>query len=138
MTATVAESMTANPRTIGAHQSVREAAQLMKAHDIGDVVVMDGDQVVGIVTDRDIVVRCLAEGGGGDDEISKACSTDVVTVESDARVAEAVKLMRDNAVRRVPVTEGGALVGIVSIGDLAVDLDPSSALADISAEPPNS
>lgn len=137
MTATVADSMTANPRTIGVHQSVREAAELMKAHDIGDLVVVDGDAVVGIVTDRDIVVRCLAEGGGGDDEIGRACSPDVVTVESDSHVAEAVSLMRENAVRRVPVLEGGRLVGIVSIGDLAVDHDPTSALADISAEPAN-
>lgn len=137
MTATVAESMTADPKTIGVHQSVREAAELMKAHDIGDLVVVDGDQVVGIVTDRDIVVRCLAEGGSGDDEIGKACSSDVVTVESDSHVADAVNLMRERAVRRVPVTEGGALVGIVSLGDLAVDHDPTSVLADISAEPAN-
>lgn len=137
MTATVAESMTANPRTIGAHQSVREAAELMRTHDIGDLVVVDGDEVVGIVTDRDIVVRCLADGGGGDDEIRKACSSDLATVESDAKVSDVVTLMRERAVRRVPVTEGGSLVGIVSIGDLAVDHDPTSALADISAEPAN-
>lgn len=129
--------MTANPTTIRSDQSVREAAQLMKSEDIGDVIVVEDHRVVGIVTDRDIVVRCLAEGGGGDDEIRKACSTDVVTVAPGDSVTDVVRLMRDHSVRRVPVVDGDKLVGIVSIGDLAMDHDPNSALADISADAPN-
>lgn len=137
MPTTVAETMTPNPTTIRADQSVREAAQLMDAQEIGDLVVVDGGRVAGIVTDRDIVVRVLAAGGGPDDEIRRACSSDLVTASPDDPVDAVVKLMRDKAVRRIPVMRGDELVGIVSLGDLAMERDPDSALADISAEPPN-
>lgn len=137
MPTTVAESMTPNPTTIRADQSVYEAAELLKAKNIGDLVVVDGGQVIGIVTDRDIVVRVLAEHGTGDDEIRRACTGDLVTVSPDDPVAKVVQLMRDKAIRRVPVMRGDELVGIISIGDLAIARDPDSALADISAEEPN-
>lgn len=134
--ATVADSMTRNPMTMEADGTVREAAELMAAGEIGDVVVVEDDRVVGIVTDRDIVVRVLAQGGGPDDPVRDALSPDPVTTTPDAEVGEVVRLMRSHAVRRVPVIEDdGRLVGIVSLGDLAVDHDPGSALADISEEP---
>jgi CBS domain-containing protein len=137
MPTTVAETMTPSPTTIRADQSVREAAQLMEAQDIGNVVVVDDGRVVGIVTDRDIVVRVLAAGGGPDDEIRRACSTELVTASPDDPVDAVVTLMREKAVRRVPVMRGNELVGIVSLGDVAMEHDPDSALAEISAEPPN-
>lgn len=136
--ATVADSMTRNPITMEADGTVREAAELMAAADIGDVVVVEEDRLVGIVTDRDIVVRVLAQGGSPDDPVRDALSEDPVTTAPDVEVGEAVRLMRNHAVRRVPVVEAdGRLVGIVSLGDLAVDHDPGSALADISDEPPD-
>ncbi len=137
MAGTVAESMTPNPTTIEANRSVRDAAELLASGDVGAVVVVDDGEVVGIVTDRDIVVRVIATGGSPEDPVRQACSQDLVTTTPDADAAEAVRLMRERAVRRIPVLQGGSLVGIVSIGDLAVDRDPTSALADISAEEPN-
>ncbi|MEE6295566.1 CBS domain-containing protein [Georgenia wangjunii] len=137
MTDTVAKYMTPNPTTIEANRSVREAAELMRAGDIGDVIVVDDSEVVGIVTDRDIVVRVIGAGGSPEDPVRQACSPNPVTVTSDAPVSAVLEVMRTEAVRRVPVLTAGALAGIVSIGDLAVDRDPSSVLADISAEQPN-
>lgn len=137
MAGTVAEVMTPNPATIESTRTVRDAAELMASGDLGVVVVVEDSEVVGVVTDRDLVVRVLAQGGGPEDVVRRACSATLVTTTPDADAAEAVRLMRENAVRRLPVLQAGQLVGIVSIGDLAVDRDPTSALADISAEEPN-
>jgi CBS domain-containing protein len=137
MPSTVAEHMTAMPVTIDARDSVRHAAELMRSRDIGDVVVTDNGEVVGLVTDRDLVVRVLATGDSPDAPVREACSTDLVTVRPDDDVEKAEHLMRERAVRRAPVMKGKELVGIVSIGDLAIDLDRRSALADISASKPN-
>ncbi|WP_152191878.1 CBS domain-containing protein [Georgenia satyanarayanai] len=137
MAGTVAESMTPNPTTIEANRTVRDAADLLASGDVGAVVVVDDGKVVGIVTDRDIVVRIVATGRSPEDPVRQACSQDLVTTTPDTDAAEAVRLMRERAVRRIPVLQGGSLVGILSIGDLAIDRDPTSALADISAEEPN-
>ena len=137
MAGTVAESMTPNPTTIEANRTVRDAAELLASGDVGAVVVVDDGEVVGIVTDRDIVVRIVATGRSPEDPVRQACSQDLVTTTPDTDAAEAVRLMRERAVRRIPVLQGGSLVGILSIGDLAIDRDPTSALADISAEEPN-
>ena len=137
MASTVAEHMTATPVTIDARESVRHAAELMRSRNIGDVVVTDNGEVVGLVTDRDLVVRVLATGDSPDSQVREACSTDLVTVRPDDDVEKAEHLMREKAVRRAPVMKDKELVGIVSIGDLAIDLDRRSALADISASKPN-
>lgn len=134
---TVAELMKPNPATCTTDDTIRGAAEVMRDSNIGDVVVMDSDGLCGIVTDRDLVVRALAAGQGPDMRIGEICSRDVATVEPDADVGRAVELMRSNALRRLPVVDGDQLVGIVSIGDLAMSQDPKSALADISAAPPN-
>jgi CBS domain-containing protein len=138
MSSTVAEHMTAMPVTIDARDSVRHAAELMRSRDIGDVVVTDHGEVVGLVTDRDLVVRVLATGDSPDTAVREACTPDVLTVGPDDDVSKVVKLMRDKAVRRAPVMKDKELVGIVSIGDLAIDLDSRSVLADISSSKPNS
>ncbi len=138
MAETIRDVMTQSPRTFEARTPVREAAQAMRQDDIGNVIVLDGDEVKGIVTDRDITIRVVAEGQDpGTCTLGDICSDDLVTVSPDDSIENAVQLMRERSVRRLPVVEGGRPVGIVSIGDLAVERDSDSALADISAAPGN-
>ncbi len=117
-----------------------EVAALMRENDVGDVVITDDDQVVGIVTDRDIVVRCVAEAIGPIQSVTAAdvMSNDIATVAPDTDLDEAVRTMRERAIRRLPVVDGGSAVGVLSIGDLAIEKQPDSALADISSAPGNS
>ena len=131
--------MTTNPETLPESTTVREAAETMRANDIGDVVVVDDNGTLsGILTDRDIVVRVVAEGRDPRaTRIGDVASRDLTAVSPDDPVDRAVQLMRDKAIRRLPAVDKGKPVGIVSIGDLALDRDPGSALADISAAPPN-
>ncbi|HEV2087019.1 MAG TPA: CBS domain-containing protein [Cryptosporangiaceae bacterium] len=134
----VRELMSADPVTVASHVPLVEAAQKMRDEDIGDVLVLDGDRLCGVVTDRDLVVRGLAEGREPTTTpVGEICTHEVVTVSPDDDAGRAVELMREHAVRRLPVTQDGAPVGIISIGDLAMELDEQSALADISAAPPN-
>ena len=89
---------------------------------------------MGLVTDRDIVVRAVAGGRNpADIKVADICSSDLEAVQPDQSVSEAIRLMREHAVRRIPVVSEGRPVGILSIGDLAIDRDEESALADISA-----
>jgi CBS domain-containing protein len=124
--------------TVSPQASVADAGMAMRQNDIGDVMVVEGDRFVGLLTDRDIVVRAVAEGRDPTtSRVQDVVTTDVLTLTPDATVDEAAQLMRDAAVRRVPVVEGDRPVGIVSIGDLAVQQDPNSALAEISEAEPN-
>jgi CBS domain-containing protein len=105
---------------------------------IGDVMVIEHNQVCGIVTDRDIVVRTVAETRDpATTTLADICSHSLVTVTPTDSVEEAVRLIRTHAIRRLPVVGGGQAVGIVSLGDLAVERDPGSALGEISGAPPN-
>jgi CBS domain-containing protein len=135
----VREVMTPNPLTISGASAVTEAARVMRDHDIGDVLVLDGSRLAGILTDRDVVVRGVAEER--DPTMTRAgdiCSRVITTVHPKTGVGEAVRLMREHAIRRLPVVdEDGSVVGIVSLGDLAIDIDRPSVLAQISAAPPN-
>ena len=134
MAQAVREVMTENLVTLPGTAPLAEAAQRMKESDIGDVIVMDGDSMCGVVTDRDIVVRAIATGKDPQSaSLSEICSHEVVTVGPDDTIDHAAQVMRERAVRRLPVVDGGRPVGIVSIGDLAIERDSSSALADISA-----
>jgi CBS domain-containing protein len=133
MPLTVGELMSRDPITCPPEAEIRSAAQLMRDRDIGDVVVVADDEVRGIVTDRDITVRAVADGRGPDTPLSDVLTGEVVTVAPDDRVEKVVDLMREHAVRRIPVIEGGRLAGVISIGDLAIERDSDSALADISA-----
>ena len=134
----VADVMTADPYGVNTASSIQEAAQVMRDREIGDVMVMrDNGSVCGIVTDRDIVVRAVADGSGPQTPIEDICSHEVVSVPSDSPAAEAVALMRSHNIRRLPVIDDDQLVGIVSLGDLAIERDPESALADISKAPAN-
>jgi CBS domain-containing protein len=133
----VREVMTGNPVTLPRDATVVEAARVMREQGIGDVIVTDGDRAEGIVTDRDIVVRAVAEGRNPESvRLEQVESEQLTAVSPDDPVEAAIKIMREQAVRRVPVVEDGRPVGVVSIGDLAIERDPGSALADISEEPP--
>lgn len=138
MAQTVEEIMTRDPRTIDASDTIADAARVMRDGDIGDVVVVEGGQVSGIVTDRDIVIRGVADGRDPDSTaVSDVCTTGVETIEPGASVDDAVRRMRESDIRRLPVTKNGRPVGIVSLGDLAVEREPDSTLADISAASPD-
>lgn len=118
----VREIMTSAPVTVGALTAVSEVAHRMRDEGIGAVLVTEGDQLRGLVTDRDLVVRVLAEGKDpGDTTVQDACSADLVTVTPDDEVDRAIQLMREHSLRRLPVVEGTTAVGIVSLGDLAIE-----------------
>ncbi|MFI5836407.1 MULTISPECIES: CBS domain-containing protein [Micromonospora] len=135
---TVGEFMTTRLVTMDGNDTLAAAAQEMRDSAIGDVVVTDGDNVVGIVTDRDITVRGVAEDRNpATTRLNEITSKDVVTVSQNDDAVAAADLMRTYAVRRLPVTEDGRLIGLVSMGDLAVEREPQSVLADISADDPN-
>ena len=135
----VREVMTPEPVTVAATATLQHAAELMRDRNIGDVLVVDEDgTLIGIVTDRDIVVEGIAEGADPTTtSVDEVCSHDPVTLGPDDAVVEAARLMRDRAIRRLPVIDNGSLVGIVSLGDLAMDRDPDSVLGEISEAPPN-
>ena len=132
------EIMTQKPVTLETRDTVTAAARSMRDGNIGDVVVLESGKVQGILTDRDIVVRALAEGRDpARTSVGDICSRELTTLSPTDTIEDAVKIMRDKAIRRLPVVEGGRPVGIVSLGDLAVDRDPASVLGGISAAPPN-
>jgi CBS domain-containing protein len=113
--------------------SLVEAAQLMRAQGIGDVLVTSDRHVLGVLTDRDITLRAVADGADPLTVSARAvCTPNPVVVHPSDEVAVAAGLMRKHAVRRLPVVEDGRLVGMVSIGDLAIAQDPQSTLAEIS------
>jgi CBS domain-containing protein len=138
MPQTVREVMTAKPLALQEGTTLVEAARAMRNHDVGDVVLLDDDQVTGIVTDRDMTIRAVAEGMDPNTTVlAQIASKELATVSPDATVDEAVDIMRSRAVRRLPVVEDGRVIGILSLGDLAVERAPDSPLADISAADPN-
>ncbi|MXM62756.1 CBS domain-containing protein [Streptomyces sp. HUCO-GS316] len=134
----VRDIMTSEPVTVEPQTSITAVAQLMRDEDIGAVLVIEGDSLRGLVSDRDLVLRALAEGGDpGQTTVARACSEDLVTVGPDDDLDQAVRLMREHSVRRIPVVDHGHPVGIVSLGDMAIERDAESALGDISAAKPN-
>jgi CBS domain-containing protein len=138
MADSIRDVMTPNPRTFTPDQSLVEAARAMSEGDFGAVVVAGDGGVRGILTDRDIVVRAVAEGKDPSaTKVSEAFTTEPTTLSPDDSLDDAVHALRESNVRRLPVVEGSEVVGIVSIGDLAQARDEKSALADISAAEPN-
>jgi CBS domain-containing protein len=134
----VKDVMTAGPVVLGKDAPLVEAARLMRDQGIGDVIVVEGESAEGIVTDRDLVIRGVAEGADpSTTRLGQVISSDLVAVAPDDPTERAIELMRKRAVRRLPVVEDGRPVGVVSIGDLAVERDAESVLADISEEPPD-
>jgi CBS domain-containing protein len=135
----VEEVMSRDPLTISASSSIAEAARLMREGDTGAMIVVDEQESVeGILTDRDIAIRAVAdERDPSDTRVGEIASTDLDTLSPGSSVKDAVRLMREQAVRRLPVVDSGRPVGIVSIGDLAEERDPASVLAEISRAPGN-
>ena len=134
----VREAMTAEPICLASNTTVLEAAKRMCDYDIGDVLVTENGKICGVLTDRDIVVRALAEGRDcAQTTIGEIASNHLITITPDDPVSRAVELMRQHSIRRLPVCQDGQPLGILSIGDLALDRDPQSALASISAAPAN-
>jgi CBS domain-containing protein len=131
---TVRDVMTTDVVYLPSEATLAEAARTMREQDIGDVVVADGTALTGLVTDRDIVVRAVAERfDPASTTIGEIVSRNLVTVRPDDSIHSAALLMRDHAVRRVLVCDPAqGLVGIVSIGDLAGEIDPDSVLGRIS------
>lgn len=138
MPQSIRDVMTPDPISLPASATLTDAAQYMRTANIGDVLVDDGDTLRGVVTDRDIVVRAVADGMSmTTTTLGEVCSQDLVTLSPDDAVGDAVRVMSERAIRRVPVVENGHAVGIVALGDLAIERDPHTALADISAASPN-
>ncbi|MDW3845009.1 CBS domain-containing protein [Micromonospora aurantiaca] len=135
----VSDVMTRQVVYLPAETPLDEAARVMKESDIGDVVVTDGATLAGMLTDRDIVVRAVAERADpGTTTIGSIITREVVMIEQNCTANEAAALMRERNIRRVLVCDNERkLVGIVSLGDLAMQLDPQSALSDISEAAPN-
>ncbi len=134
----VRDVMTKDVVTCQASDNLAQAARKMRDEDIGAVLVMQDGKLCGIVTDRDIAIRAVADGKDPNQvKLGDVCSQEVVSITPDKPVNEAVKMMRDKALRRLPVVDGGKPVGVVSLGDLAVERDGKSVLASISAAEPN-
>ena len=133
----IRDVMTPEPITVTPTMTIEQAARRMRDAGIGNVVVLNNGQITGILTDRDIVVRAVAEGWPVETPVGEVASLELTTIGPDDSIDEAVTLMRERSVRRLPVVERGRPVGIVSLGDLALERNPESALGEISAAPPN-
>jgi CBS domain-containing protein len=118
---TIRDAMTTNPRGVESSTQVAEAAKLMKSENVGSLPVTEGDRLVGMVTDRDIVVRLVAEGKDVQSAtVGEIASKDLVTVDPQQNLDEALRLMAQHQVRRLPVVEeDGRLVGILAQADIA-------------------
>lgn len=131
--------MSPAPVCMAPGESVSAAARAMKQHGIGAVLVLAEGRLSGLVTDRDITVRVLAENRDPQTtRIGDICSGELVALGPDDDVEQATRLVSEHAVRRIPVIENGIPVGVVSIGDLALEKEASSALSGVSAAPPDS
>jgi CBS domain-containing protein len=120
MADSVRNTMTENPRTVSPDLPVAESARLMRSEDIGSLPVLENERLVGVVTDRDIVTRLVAEGKDAETtSVGGILSGDPLTVTPDQDLDEALRLMRRHQVRRLPVVEDGRLVGVLAQADVA-------------------
>ncbi len=133
MDAKVRDVMTPGPIGVDYDQSVGEAACAMRDWGVGAILVVSNGSLYGLVTDRDLVVRAVAEERGADEPVGPLSSANLIGVDADANVHEAMRLMRQHGVRRLPVLEDGQVAGIVSLGDLAMQDEPDLAFAQLSA-----
>ena len=133
MDAKVRDVMTPGPIGVDYDQSVGEAARAMRDWGVGAILVVSNGSLYGLVTDRELVVRAVAEDRGADEPVGPLSSANLIGVDADADVHEAMRLMRQHGVRRLPVLEDGQVAGIVSLGDLAMQDEPDLAFAQLSA-----
>jgi CBS domain-containing protein len=124
----VSEVMTRDVQTVRADQPVQEAASFMLSSDAGSIPVMDGDRLIGMITDRDIAVRGVAKGHGPDTPVGDLMTDDLVVVRDDDEIEDVATRMSEAQVRRLPVIDQDErLCGIVSLGDLSRETDDESA-----------
>ena len=125
------EIMTRDVRTASPEMTLRDVGAMMREGDMGAVPVVDSGKLVGIVTDRDIVVRAVAEGKDPSTPISEAMTSEIFSVRADDFVFEAIRLMGDKQIRRIPVvTEAGELAGIISMADIALEIEDQREIAE--------
>ena len=128
--------MTTDVKSVSPNDSISQAALLMEQLNVGSVPVVDNNKVVGIVTDRDIALRNVARGQNPNQKVSDVMTTNVTSAPPDMDVHSAANIMASNQIRRLPVVDNGNLIGIVAIGDLAVEdifeNEAGEALNDIS------
>lgn len=125
------EIMSKNVRTATSEMTLRDVASLMLEGDMGAVPVVDGSKLIGIVTDRDIVVRAVAEGKDVLTPVREAMTSELFTVGPDDFVFEAIRLMGDKQVRRIPVVDvEGNLAGIISMADVALETEDEREIAE--------
>jgi Predicted signal-transduction protein containing cAMP-binding and CBS domains len=125
------EIMTKNVKTATRDMTLQQVAALMRDGDMGAVPVVENTKLVGIVTDRDIVVRSVADGHGAEGKVGDAMTGEVFSVKPDDFVFEAVRLMGDKQVRRVPVVnENGELAGIIAMADIALEMEDEREIAE--------
>jgi CBS domain-containing protein len=118
----IRDVMTKEIRSAGPSDTIRDVARLMRDLNVGTIPVCDNDKLLGLITDRDIVVRCVAEDMDPDEcTVTDHMSADIVTARPDMSTDEAMRLMSEHQIRRLPVMEGEKMIGIVSLGDLAVE-----------------
>jgi CBS domain-containing protein len=121
MAQTVQDAMTSDPCTIDADKDVAYAAKMMKDEDVGVAPIVEGDQLVGVLTDRDIAIKVVAEGKPASTKVREIASTNLVTVDPTQDLDEALRLMAKHQVRRLPVVEeDGKIVGILAQRDVAL------------------
>jgi CBS domain-containing protein len=117
---TVQEAMTPNPTAITPDTTLQEAARLMKTEDVGALPIVEDGRLTGVVTDRDIAIRAVAEGVGADTAVRDVASTDVVSIDPQQSLEEAARLMAQHQIRRLPVVEeDGVLAGMLAQADVA-------------------
>jgi len=125
------EIMTSTVKTATSETPLKDVAAMMRDGDMGSVPVVDGGKLVGLVTDRDIVVRAVAEGKDAATPVGEAMTTEIFSVSPDDFVFEAIRIMGDKQVRRVPVvTESGELAGIIAMADIALEMEDEREIAE--------
>ena len=134
----IREMMTSAPVTVALSDPASEAAKAMREHGIGAVLIQEQGKLAGIVTDRDIIVRVLAQGRDPRHvPVSEIASREIVAIGPDDDTEDAARLIAEHAVRRIPVVEDGVAIGVVSLGDLELTKSERTPLADVSAAPPS-
>ncbi len=133
---TLRDIMSTDIVTVNLQDNIYEIAVKMKQHDIGFIPVVEGKKLIGVVTDRDLVIRGYAEKHSGSSAVKDVISEKLVTAKPETTIDEAARLMAKNKIRRLPVVESGELLGVVAIGDLAVrqkfENEAGEALSEIS------
>lgn len=125
------EIMTRSVKTASPRTTLREAALLMRAEDVGSIPVVENGKLTGIVTDRDIVIRAIAEGKNAETEIGDVMTPEIFSAKENDFVFEAIRLMGDKQIRRIPVVNArGELVGIIAMADVALEMEDEHEIAE--------